>query len=79
VTATCAYGLAFDGRSVALSTTRGGDPVVRLSLLSAFDRVDGVDETLGIETRVDGDTIEVVRRSTAWERASSTSVRESVQ
>jgi hypothetical protein len=46
--------------------------VVRLSLLSAFDRVDGVDETLGIETRVDGDTIEVVRRSTAWERAGTT-------
>jgi hypothetical protein len=68
---TQAYRLGFDGRSIVLSPT-GGDPAVRLSLLSAFDRADGVDETLAVETRFDGDTIEVERRSTVWERAGTT-------
>lgn len=62
------YQLGVEGPYVALSSPNG-EPWARLSLLSAFDRIDGVDETLGIETHVDGDTIQVERRSTLWERA----------
>jgi hypothetical protein len=68
---TRAYRLAFDGRIFTLSAARG-DPLARLMPLSAFDRVDGVDETLDVAADVDGDTIEIVRRSTAWERAGTT-------
>ena len=53
----------------------GGDPWLRISLLSAFDKTDGVDETLAVEVREDGDTIEVERRSTIWGRAGTTIVR----
>jgi hypothetical protein len=63
---TAAYELRLDGRSFV-----SFGPLT-LSPLSAFDRVDLVDETLGLETRVDGDTIEIERRSTAWERAGTT-------
>ena len=56
--------LAANGRSLDFSS------LLSLSLLSAVDRVDGVDETLSVsppELR-DG-TIVVERRSTLWERA----------
>ena len=63
--------VAADG-SVATLTSDAG--ALTLRLLSAFDTVDGVDETLEIAApRVVGDArVEVARRSTLWERAAVT-------
>lgn len=65
-----AYELGVGVRSLALSAE--GKVLAQLSLLSAFDRVDAVDETLAVEVRRDGDTIEIERRSTIWARAGAT-------
>jgi hypothetical protein len=43
-----------------------------LPLFAAVDTVDGVDETLAVETRVEGNAIHVERRSTLWRRAGTT-------
>jgi hypothetical protein len=61
-------GLALDGSYAALSSS-SGEPLARLSLLSAFDRTDGIDETLAVETKLDGETLLVERQSTMWDRA----------
>jgi hypothetical protein len=47
-------------------------PATRLTLLAAFDRMDGLDETAGFETSAEDDVIELERTSTAWERAGTT-------
>ena len=61
--------VAADGMR-ALLTTPDGTQWAALRPLAAFDRSDGLDETLAVEPpRVDGDAIEVERRSTLWERA----------
>jgi hypothetical protein len=73
VIATRTYGAAVDGAYLALTTVRG-EPVARLSLHSAFDRLDARDETIELDVRENGDTIEVARSSTAWERAGLTIV-----
>ena len=64
--------VAADGLSAAL-TSPDGRPWLALRPLAAFDRVDGLDETLSVAPPrlVDG-RIEVERRSTAWERAGVT-------
>ena len=62
------YRLSQDGAYAALSAA-SGEPWARLSLLSAFDRIDGLDETLAVKARADGSTIEVERHSTLWDRA----------
>jgi hypothetical protein len=66
-------GLALDGSYAALSSS-SGEPLARLSLLSAFDRTDGIDETLAVETKLDGDTLLVERQSTMWDRAGASVV-----
>jgi len=64
--------VAEHGRSATLSAP-SGEHWLTLSLLAAFDVVDGADETLDVETpRSDGDTITVARSSTLWERAGVT-------
>lgn len=64
--------VAAHGRSARL-TTPAGDLLATLRLLAALDRVDAPDETLGVEApRIEGDTVVVERRSTAWERAGLT-------
>lgn len=65
------YSIDVRARSVAV-TSGDGEPLLQLSLLSAFDRVDSVDETLLVETKFDGETIEVDRRSSIWDRAGMT-------
>ncbi len=56
--------LAANGRRLELSS------LLSLSLLSAIDRTDGVDETLAVSTpSIHNGTIVVERRSTLWERA----------
>ena len=62
------YRLALDGSYAAVSSSTG-EPLARLSLLSAFDRICGIDETLALETQFDGDTLVVDRQSTLWDRA----------
>jgi hypothetical protein len=69
-----AYRLELDGRAARL-TTPAGAHLAALRLFAALDRVDGYDETLELEPpRVDGDRIEIGRRSTIWERAGLTIV-----
>jgi hypothetical protein len=66
--------LAPNGRSATVSSPSGAHWLT-LSLLAALNTTGGADETLAVEEpRVDGDTIEVVRRSTLWERAGVTLV-----
>lgn len=66
-----------DGLRATLSSA-GGDHWATLRPLAAFDRTDARDETLAVEPpRVhagDAPTIEVRRRSTIWERATTTLV-----
>jgi hypothetical protein len=63
-----------NGLAARLSSPRG-EHWATLRLFAALDRVDGPDETLSVElARADGDTIEVERRSTVWERAGTTLV-----
>ena len=51
----------------------GGDPWLALRPLSAFDRVDGVDETLAVSApQLVDDRIVIERRSTLWDRAAVT-------
>ncbi|MFL5944852.1 MAG: hypothetical protein ACJ74D_05280 [Gaiellaceae bacterium] len=66
-----AYELEPAGRRLVF---RGADGTMlaQLSLLSAFDRSDGVDETLAVDVRHDGATFEIERRSTIWTRAGAT-------
>jgi hypothetical protein len=63
--------LAADGRRAVLSRPDGAHWLT-LSLLASLDRTDRRDETVGWETSVDGTTIALARRSTAWERAGVT-------
>jgi hypothetical protein len=64
--------LAGNGRSALLSSP-DGEHRLTLSLLAALDTTEGADETLSVAPpRVSGDTIEVERRSTLWERAGLT-------
>jgi hypothetical protein len=61
--------IAADGLRATLSSPTG-EHWATLSLLAAFDRTDGVDETLSVsELRVDDRTIEIHRRSTLWDGA----------
>ena len=69
----CSYRLSREGAYVALSAA-SGELWARLSLLSAFDRIDGLDETLAVEARAEGSTIEVERHSTIWDRAGASVV-----
>ena len=62
---TSAYELRLEGATFVFSS-------LRLSPLAAFDRLDAVDETLGIDVHDDGAMIEIERRSTAWDRAGTT-------
>jgi hypothetical protein len=58
-----------DGLRVTLRPPRG-DPWLTLRPLSAFDRTDGVDETLAVAApRVSDGRIVIERRSTVWDRA----------
>jgi hypothetical protein len=51
----------------------GGEHWLTLTLFAAFDRSDGADETLEVETpEYMGNTIRIARRSTIWERAGIT-------
>jgi hypothetical protein len=65
----------FSNGAYSLTPSRQGrcldlDTLLSLSLLSAVDTTDGVDETLEVlEPTLEGDTIVVERRSTLWERA----------
>jgi hypothetical protein len=65
----------FSNAAYSLRAARNGrfldlDHLLSLSLLSAVDTTDGIDETLEVrEPRVEGGTIVVERRSTLWERA----------
>jgi hypothetical protein len=63
--------LAADGRRAVLSRPDGAHWLT-LSLLASLDRADARDETVAWEASVDGTTISVERRSTAWERAGVT-------
>jgi hypothetical protein len=63
--------LAPDGRRAVL-TRPDGAHWLTLSLLASLDHVDARDETVSWETRADGSTIDLERRSTAWERAGVT-------
>jgi hypothetical protein len=64
--------LAEHGRTATLSTP-SGSYLATLRLSAAVDRADARDETLGIsQPVVDGETIEIGRRSTIWERAGLT-------
>ena len=65
--ATGTHELTLGARSFALSVE--GKELARMSLLSAFDRIDAVDETLAVDVREDGATFEIERRSTIWSRA----------
>jgi len=67
------YRVQVRGALADVSST-SGEPWLTLRLLGALDTVDAPDETLATETRVDGDTIVVERRSTVWERARVTLV-----
>ena len=66
-----AYELSLVGQRLALHSAEG-KLLAQLSLLSAFDRVEAVDETLAVDVRHDGDTFEIERRSTIWPRAGAT-------
>jgi hypothetical protein len=60
-------------RRTARVTTAGGAYLATLRLFAALDRVDATDETLALgDAVVDGDTIEIGRRSTIWEGAGLT-------
>jgi hypothetical protein len=64
--------VAGHGRTASLRTP-GGDELATLRLLAAVDRVGIADETLALEQpRLEGDTLTVERRSTAWARAGLT-------
>jgi hypothetical protein len=64
--------LAGHGRTATL-TSPSGTYLATLRLFAAVDRVDAPDETLELEPpRIDGDTIEIGRRSTIWDRAGTT-------
>ena len=69
--ATAAYRAAPDSAYLALSST-DGKPLARLSLLSALDRTDGVDETFGVDAVAEGNEIRIDRRSSIWDRAGAT-------
>jgi hypothetical protein len=71
VIATTTYRVDVGAHGVGISSA-DGEPLARVSVLSAVDRVDGTDETVAVETHSDGDTIEIERRSTIWERAGAT-------
>jgi hypothetical protein len=66
--------LAKDGRRAVL-TGADGAHWLTLSLLASFDRVDVADETVSFETREEGDSIVLERRSTAWDAAGTTLTR----
>jgi hypothetical protein len=64
--------VAGHGRTAKV-TTPDGAYLATLRLFAAVDRVDAPDETLSLEgAHVDGDTIEIRRRSTAWDDAGLT-------
>ncbi|HKP17880.1 MAG TPA: hypothetical protein VJT84_05320 [Gaiellaceae bacterium] len=63
-----AYRVEVSGTLARLSAP-DGRPWLALRLLSAFDTTGAPDETLAAETRVDGETIVVTRRSTVWDEA----------
>ena len=64
--------LAPSGLKAALSSP-DGTHWLTLRLFAAVDAVEGTDETLSVEPpRRDGDTFEVERRSTLWDRAGLT-------
>jgi hypothetical protein len=66
--------VAEHGRTATLATP-GGAYLATLRLSSAVDRVGARDESLGISApELDGDRIEIGRRSTIWERAGLTLV-----
>jgi hypothetical protein len=69
-----AYRLEVAGHGrTAKVTTPDGAYLATLRLFAAVDRVDAPDETLSLEgAHVDGDTIEIRRRSTAWDDAGLT-------
>jgi hypothetical protein len=73
VIATRTYEAVVDGAYLVLASA-AGEPLARLSLHSAFDRIDTLDETVELDVRQEGDRIEVERASTAWERAGLTIV-----
>jgi hypothetical protein len=62
------YRLQAKGTLATLSSP-AGEHWATLRLLAALDTVDAPDETLSTETRVEGETIVVERRSTVWEDA----------
>jgi hypothetical protein len=57
-----------DGRRAVLSSP-AGEHWLTLNLLAAFDTLDGLDETLGLSSMVEGDTVTVERESTRWAKA----------
>jgi hypothetical protein len=64
--------LARNGLALVMSSPDGTD-WLSLRLFAAVDAAEGADETLSVEPpRRDGDTIEVERRSTLWDRAGLT-------
>jgi hypothetical protein len=64
--------MAPNGLAATLSSPEG-EHWLTLRLLAALDTVEGPDETLSVSPpRGDGDTIEIERRSTRWERAGLT-------
>ena len=68
-----AYRLEIERNNLyARVSSPGGEELARLSLFAAFDRDGARDETLGLETTVEGATLTIVRRSTLWERAVTT-------
>lgn len=60
-----------DGRRAVL-TSPSGEHWLTLSLLASFDTAGAADETVAFETRADGDTIELTRSSSVWDRAGVT-------
>jgi|SRR5579884_886573 len=65
-----------DDGMLATIHAHGGEHLLDLRPLAALDTVEGPDETLAVEPprRVDEGTVVVDRRSTRWERASTTLV-----
>jgi hypothetical protein len=62
-------------RTLAVLSSPGGTRVASLRLLAALDTIDGPDETLAADVRVEDDgTVVVERRSTVWEQATVTLV-----
>jgi hypothetical protein len=66
------FELGRDGLRATLSSP-AGEHWLTLVLLNAFDTIDSLDETIELaEPVVDGDTLEIERRSTVWDRAGLT-------